>query len=148
MVNRRVPMEFDISGGLRFGCGQNNPLGLKLNFRRDGGTVRAEFTPARFYQGWLKILHGGVIASLLDEAMGWAVRFYELNDITARMEVYFRRPISVDGFLVVTGTAVRSNGKFVETEAKVSLPGGTLMAEGIATYVAVVRPDRRQKGKS
>lgn len=148
MAKRRVPISFDISDGLCFGCGQNNPIGLKLNFRRDGETVRAEFTPAKFYQGWPNILHGGVIASLLDEAMGWAVRFCGLNCVTARMEVNFRRPILVDDSLVVTGTVAKNKGKFVETEAKISLPDGTLMAEGTAIYVAVAGPDRNQKGKS
>nr|MQY82011.1 hypothetical protein [Dehalococcoidia bacterium] len=58
--------------GMCFGCGKKNPFGLRLKFRRDGGGVRAEFTPGEYYQSWTNIIHGGIITAILDEAMGHA----------------------------------------------------------------------------
>ena len=55
---------------LCFGCGQNNPIGLKLKFKWDGKTAKAEFTPNKFHQGWSDIIHGGITTTILDEAMG------------------------------------------------------------------------------
>ena len=66
-----------------FGCGQNNPIGLKLTFKWDGKTAKAEFTPNRFHQGWSGMIHGGIITSLLDEAMSYATLFEGMNCITA-----------------------------------------------------------------
>ena len=52
----RVPVKTIKDDGLCFGCGQENPIGLKLDFRWDGATARTEFTPARNYQGWSDII--------------------------------------------------------------------------------------------
>src|SRR2546425_9541575 len=56
-----------------FVCGLNNPLGLKLDFETDGQIVRARFVPRPEHVGFRATIHGGLISTLLDEAMGWAV---------------------------------------------------------------------------
>ena len=58
--------------GLCFGCGKKNPFGLRLKFKRDGKSVRTEYTPGEYYQSWPDIIHGGIIVTMLDEAMGHA----------------------------------------------------------------------------
>lgn len=151
MANRRqVAISFDVSDGLCFGCGQNNPIGLKLDFKWGGKTARAEFTPGEFHQGWIGIIHGGIITTILDEAMGQAILFSGLNCVTAKMQVNFKQPILTGDNLVITGSISRNSGRFVEAEAKVSLPDGTLMAEGTATFVNLKHPDsnRQKKPKS
>ena len=65
----RAPAITNKNHGWCIGCGKNNPYGLKLNFQWDGKTVRSEFTPNDFYQGWPKIVHGGIITTMLDEVM-------------------------------------------------------------------------------
>ena len=148
MANRRqVAISFNVSDGLCFGCGQNNPIGLKLDFKWDGKTARAEFIPTEFYQGWSGIVHGGITATILDEAMGQAIRFNGLNCVTARMQVSYKQPILTDDNLVITGSISRNNKRFVEAEAKISLPDGTLMAEGTATYVNMDYPNSNQEKK-
>ena len=54
---------------LCFGCGEKNPCGLKLKFDWDGRTASSHFTPTELHQGWQGIIHGGILTSLLDEAM-------------------------------------------------------------------------------
>ena len=120
-----------------FGCGQNNPIGLKLSFRRDGNTVQAEFTPGRLYQGWPEIVHGGIIASILDEAMSYAVHFEGMTFVTARMEVKFKRPAPIAEPLVITSSITRKTRRLVETKATISLRDGTVVAEGTATQFIV-----------
>jgi len=138
MANRpRIKFSFDMSDGLCFGCGQNNPIGLKLSFKQEGGFVRADFTPAKYYQGWSGILHGGIITSLLDEGMGWAARSTGRHCVTARLEVNFKRPIPIGERLVITASVVKRNDKFVETQAQITLPDGTLMAEGSGTHAII-----------
>ena len=133
----RISISTDLSEGMCYGCGQNNPLGLKLSFKPDGKTARADFTFQKFHQGWPGVVHGGVITTILDEAMGWANRFNGLDGLTARLKVNFKRPLQVGDKVIVTSSVTRNDGRYIETEAKLSLPDGTVMAEGASTYVVI-----------
>jgi len=135
-----MPINTDNSAGLCFGCGRNNPFGLKLSFQWDGKTARADFTPTQFYQGWPGIVHGGIITSMLDEVMGHATLFAGFFDfLTASIQVNFKRPALVDEPLVITASVTKNEGRTVEVEASVSLTDGTLVAEGKAIQVIVGR---------
>ena len=120
-----------------FGCGQDNPIGLKLNFTWDGKTARAEFTPTKFYQGWSGLVHGGIITCILDEAMGYAALFGGMNCVTAKMQVKLRRPASIDKPLIITSSIIRNTRRLVETKANISLKDGTPVAEGTATQFVI-----------
>ena len=112
-----------------FGCGQNNPCGLKLKFEWDGKTAKAEFTPNKFHQGWSDIIHGGIITTILDEAMGYAAYYEGVKCVTAIMQTRFKRPLSIDEPIIVTASLTRKTRRLVETEAKITLIDGTLIAE-------------------
>ena len=142
----RVSISTYRSDGLCFGCGEKNPIGLKLNFTWDGKTARAEFTPDKLYQGWSGIVHGGILSCLLDEAMSHAAVFKGSYCLTTRMEVRFKRPAQVDEPLVVTGTVTKQNKRLLETKGKVTLPDGTLVAEGNATWF-VLEADASKEGE-
>lgn len=76
-----------------FGCSPQNPLGLKLEFYEDGDDVCAAFEPAEHYQGYNRVLHGGIQATLLDEIASWVV-FVKLRTagMTQSMEISYDRP--------------------------------------------------------
>ena len=133
----KVSINTDISDGLCFGCGRNNPFGLKLHFKWDGNTAKAEFTPDTHHQGWKGIVHGGIITCMLDEAMTYAARFQGLNCLTARMHVTFKRPAVVDELLVITSSIVRNARRLIETKASIFSQDGTLVAEATATQFVV-----------
>ena len=116
-----------------FGCGQDNPIGLKLNFKWDNKIARTEFTPSKSHQGWSGIVHGGIIGCLLDEAMTYAPYFKGLDCITAKMGLRLRRPALIGETLIITSSITKQTRKLVETKAAVSLKDGTLVAEGTAT---------------
>ncbi len=116
-----------------FACGKNNPIGLQLNFKRDGKTARAEFTPNKFHQGWSGVVHGGIIYCILDEAMSYATRFAGIKCVTAKMQARLRRAALIDEPLIITASVTRKTRKLAETEATISLKDGTLIAEGTAT---------------
>lgn len=129
----RVSIDAEDEYTLCFGCGRDNPIGLKLKFEWDGKTARAEFIPTEFYQGWPGVVHGGIILCLLDEAMSWVVLFEGAHCITAKIEAKLSRPASLNETLVVMASVTRKTRKLIETKAAVSLPDGTLIAEGAAT---------------
>ncbi len=120
-----------------FGCGRDNPFGLKLAFEWNGQEARAEFTPHENYQGWPGMVHGGIIACLLDEGMSYAALFAQGLSITAKMQVSLKRPAAVGERLIITSSIRRKSRKLVETNASVTLKDGTLVAEGIGTHFVV-----------
>lgn len=126
---------------LCFGCGQDNPIGLKLDFKWDGKTARAEFTPTKLYQGWSGVVHGGIIMCVLDEAMAYAVKFEGMTCITAKIQAKLRRPALIDEPLIITASVTRKTRRLVETRADISLTDGTPVAEGTATqFVSNTKP--------
>lgn len=129
------PEIIDIDKGysMCFGCGEDNPIGLKLSFQWDGKVAKAEFTPTEFYQGWSGVVHGGIIACLLDEAIGYAALFEGLHCVTAEMQVRLRRPVSIGETLIITSSLTKRNRKLVKAKTSISLKDGTPIAEGTAT---------------
>jgi len=120
-----------------FGCGQDNPIGLKLSFQWDGQTARAEFTPTELHQGWPGMVHGGIIICLLDEAMGYAGIFDGVHCLTAKIQVNLKRPTPVKETLIITSSIIKKTRKLIETRAVIAWPDGTLIAEGRATQFVV-----------
>ena len=116
-----------------FGCGKDNPIGLKLKFEWDGKTARAEFTPHQNHQGWADIVHGGILFTILDEAMGYASIFAGMSCVTARMQARLRCPAVVGEPLIITSTIANNEKKLLTIEATITLKDGTLIAEATGT---------------
>ena len=80
---------------LCFGCSDKNPIGLKLNFTKDGDTIAAVWKPNEHYQGFYQVLHGGIQATLLDEVAGWVVQVVcQTSGVTSEMKVTYHKPVS------------------------------------------------------
>jgi len=120
-----------------FGCGQDNPIGLKLNFQWDGKTARAEFTPNKFHQGWAGFVHGGITTTLLEEAMGYAALFEGANCVAASIQVKLKHLTPIDKPLIITSSIIKKTRKILDAKATVSLKTGTITAEGRATMFIV-----------
>lgn len=117
-----------------FACGQTNPIGLRLRFAADGDTVRAEFTPGPHYQGYNGVLHGGIVAAALDDAMAQLFHMKGQESLTARLEIRFRRETPMGERLVVTAWLTGGRAKLFTAEAALSLPDGTRLAEAKGTF--------------
>ena len=116
-----------------YGCGQDNPIGLKMRINQQDNTARAEFTASKLHQGWSGVVHGGIVAALLDEAMSYAALFQEMKTVTARIDVRIKRPIHTGEPLSITARIIRRTRKIVETRGTISLADGTTVAEATAT---------------
>ena len=133
----RVTLNTDLNEGFCFGCGVNNPIGLKLKFVREGDTIRAEYTPDRRYQGWPGLLHGGLTGTLLDEAMSNIAYSTGHTCLTAAITIRIRQPIPVDVPLTVTARITRQRKKIIETAGTLALADGTVVAEAAAKQFVV-----------
>lgn len=122
-----------------FGCGQANPIGLKLKFSWDEKTrtASAEFTPGENFQGWAGYVHGGITACVLDEAMGWVAMFAGTNNVTAKMQVRFKQMLPVGRTYLVSCTLSKQTSRLIETTARLSGKDGTVFAEGTSVQFVV-----------
>ena len=121
-----------------FACGSENPIGLHLRFEAAGpGRVSCAFTPEDNHQGWKGTVHGGLVATLLDEAMAWAVLSSGTKAVTAKMEVRWRIPVPVGEVLRLEGEVVSSKGRAVEAKSALYLRDGRLGAEARGVFMCV-----------
>jgi uncharacterized protein (TIGR00369 family) len=121
-----------------FGCGPANLTGLRLKFliAEDGSAVC--FTAVSdLFEGPLHYLHGGIIATLLDEAMSKAVRASGRTAMTRQMEVDYLRPVPSGADLRIEGRLVRSAGRKHWTEAKIVSAKGITLAEARGLFIEV-----------
>jgi uncharacterized protein (TIGR00369 family) len=121
-----------------FGCGPANPVGLHLSFllAKDGSVVSLA-TLADSFEGPPHYLHGGIIATLLDETMSKAVRACGLEAMTRQMEIEYLRPVPSGVPIRIEGRVVRSEGRKHWTESKIVSAEGTALAMGKGLFIEV-----------
>src|SRR5256712_11745023 len=123
-----------------FVCGQDNPIGLKLKFSRVGEGVQADFTPSDLHAGYEGLVHGGILAALIDDAMAniWFARGQEA--VTAKIEIRFRQEAKPGDRLLVSAEPAGSKGGLRIARATVTRGDGGLVAEGSGVGSIQVRP--------
>jgi acyl-coenzyme A thioesterase PaaI-like protein len=133
----RLDLEAMKEYNMCFGCGPNNPIGLKLKFDWDGETARAVFTPDKRFQGWSGYLHGGITACVLDEAMGQVAMFAGFHNVTAKMQVRYRKMARIDKTYTITCSVARKTSRLIETDARLIADDGSVVAEATSTQFIV-----------
>ena len=121
-----------------FGCGAANPIGLHLEFfLAPDGAVLADKTLAESYEGPPGIVHGGMIATLLDEAMSKSVRAQGVRAVTRRLEVEYLLPVPSRAPIRLEARLVRSQSRKYWTEASLSDAAGTLLARSTGLFIRI-----------
>jgi uncharacterized protein (TIGR00369 family) len=130
-----------------FACGSLNTHGLQLELHAAEGRCWTELTLPKRFEGWDGIAHGGIVCTILDEVMAWALIETDAWGVTARLNVEFRRPVPIGTPIRAEGTAVeerrrvlRASGRIVERDT------GALLAVASGTYVAAP-PERKAELK-
>ena len=113
-----------------FVCGVKNHYGLHLKFSIHEGKVLSEFVPQKVHQGYKDIVHGGIISTVLDEAMVKAAIMQGMPAVTVEIGVRFKNPFTVGEMAIVEATITKMNKKIIETYAEMRKTDGTLIAEG------------------
>ncbi len=128
-----------------FVCGLENPYGLHLRFfESEPGEVIAEVTVPEHYQGYPGIVHGGVIAAMLDEVAGRsqmgtpdAPRFM----FTGRLDIHYRKNVPVCSPIRLVGRAGERKGRIAKASSAIYDPTGMLLAEAEVMLVDIPESD-------
>jgi acyl-coenzyme A thioesterase PaaI-like protein len=123
-----------------FVCGKENPYGLKLEFFETApGQIDVDVTVPEQYQGYPGVVHGGIVAAILDEVTGRAhmggdpPRFM----FTARLDIRYRKNVPIGKPLHIVGHAGKSKERTAMASGQIFGPDGDLLAEGEALLINV-----------
>ena len=135
-IRSRDKMKFETYGNC-FVCGENNPNGLRLSFEinKERQTLKTIFTASPTFQGWDGIVHGGMISTLLDEAMAKLVYELGYQAVTASLEIKFKKPAPILEPLSVYGEITGVNKRLIRAKAHVAKEDGTILATGTSTFL-------------
>ena len=119
-----------------FVCGAHNPHGLQLKFHRVGAEVRAEFTPQPHHAGFRGIIHGGILSTVLDEALFWAAASaMKRSCLAVELNVRFVKKVTAGEPLTVVAAFVADRGRLWETRAELRKADGTVCARATGKHM-------------
>ena len=137
--------KFEIAPHNCFACGQLNVNGLHLELHTAGGRCWTELAIPRQFEGWEGIVHGGILSTILDEVMAWALIDHDLWGVTARLAVDFRRPVRVGVPIRAEGWVSEARRRVVDTAAEIrGLTTGELLATATGRYVGAGEDRKRE----
>jgi len=126
-----------------FVCGERNAIGLKLRFTTDGRTVRTRFRLRDAHIGFRGVVHGGILATVLDEIMVWACavptgQFAFCAELTVR----FLNPVRPDDEIVATGELLANRkNRIFEAKGVLANASGQPYAEATGKYLPIPKSD-------
>lgn len=124
-----------------FVCGQRNPFGLHLVFRIDNNSIVAEFQPREEHQGFPGVIHGGIVAAVLDEALGRTSVLAANPEwtMTGRLEVRYRRYVPYGPLLRVRASLGTQRRSMIQASGVVTLADdeSLTLAEAQGTFLSL-----------
>jgi len=121
-----------------FLCGEGNPLGLQVKFKKDGDGVYTEYCADKRREGYQGQVHGGIVAALLDETMGWAVALsIGRMCMSAEVTIRYLKRLPVDTNIVVSAKPGRCSRRIGFGEGEVRGADGTLYARASGKFLPI-----------
>ena len=125
---------------LCFVCGRKNPVGLYMRFYDNSkDEVLSEYTVAERYQSYPGIVHGGILASMLDEVVGRVAMIGDHHHfmVSVKLQVLYRHPVPVETPLKIRGRIIRLRGRLGKAQGEIILPDGKVACEAAITLADV-----------
>jgi len=118
-----------------FACGDRNPIGMKLHIELGEGTASTSWVPGHDYVGWEDKVHGGLLATLLDEVMAWAPSSYDSWAVTAEMSIRYRSPANPGEELAAHAWVDQRRRRIYHVRGEVHGADGRLIAEAEGRFL-------------
>ena len=130
------------SSRMCFICGRENPVGLKMTFEedREAGQVRSSLIVPDCFQGYPGVVHGGIVAAVLDETAGRAILLHGSDEdvmATLRLTIRYRRPTPTGVLLTAVGWLEHRGGAGARVSGELRLPDGTVTADCSCTLAEI-----------
>src|ERR1041385_3619290 len=128
-----------------FVCGESNPIGFNLRFESDGRIVTARFVPRPEHAGFREVVHGGLIGTLLDEAMVWACAVQTRQfSYCAELNVRFLSPLKPAQSAIISAELVSNRkGRIFEAKAGLKSESGVSLATSTGKYLPIKEVDAK-----
>jgi acyl-coenzyme A thioesterase PaaI-like protein len=132
--------------GRCFGCGAHNPIGLHLGgFAETQDGIEAPFTPGSNFNGFHGVVHGGVIATALDEISAWSAIVSEgVFVVTAKLDIRYRAEARIGDRFVLAGLLKQRRGKRLLIDARMTY-GETVVAQSSGLFIVADTVDNLLK---
>jgi uncharacterized protein (TIGR00369 family) len=119
-----------------FACGTLNPIGLRMEVSFHDNKAYSRLSLKREFQGWSDIVHGGVMATILDEIMAHAVLHYVGQAVTTSLQVTYRAPLKVGEEFEAIGYVAEQKSRVIVAKAEIRTPGSKkILARGESKFV-------------
>lgn len=130
----------EVEDGMCFACGDENPISMALKFEEIAeNKVKAKFIPGEYHQGYNGIIHGGLTATLLDEAMAHVIGFKGIKAFTAELNIRYRKAIEIGEELEIFGEYKKSKKSSIANvhyaQAEIFDQNGNLKAQAEAKFI-------------
>jgi uncharacterized protein (TIGR00369 family) len=144
---RKIRNPFDPDQNRCFGCSSGNPAGLKLTFEEDEEKLQASWDPDPNFQGYINVLHGGIIATLLDEVGAWCIYIKAgTSGVTSSLTVRYLKPVHISkGKLKIEARLLEKREKNALISAVLFDGEGKLCAEADLDYF--IYPEKIARGR-
>jgi uncharacterized protein (TIGR00369 family) len=122
-----------------FVCGESNPIGLKLRFETDGRIVQTHFVPRPEHAGFRQTVHGGLVATLLDEIMVWACAVQTKRfAFCAELNIRFQNPLRPNETVLATAELVENRrGRIFHAKGELRNQDNTILATATGKYIPI-----------
>ncbi len=118
-----------------FACGDTNAIGMHLHIELGDGTATTTWTPGPDFVGWEDKVHGGLLATLLDEVMAWAPSSYDSWAVTAEMNIRYRSPANPGETLTAHGRVTQRRRRIYHVHGEVRGADGRMIAEADGRFL-------------
>ena len=120
-----------------FACGTANPIGLNMQFYFTDDAICSDITLGRYHEGWQNMAHGGIITTLLDEVMSWAIIYFKRAFfVTRKIDLKYVRPVLIGTPLTVKGWLTdAAESPRIKTVGEIRDDQGRLLVKSTGEFV-------------
>jgi len=141
-----TPKSFPLRKNFCFACGQDNSKGMRLKFAQEGNRFVCHFKLGKRYTGPPGYCHGGIIATILDDAMGKLCKLRQVVAVTSKMTVEYLKPVSLYKPLRVESRELSRRGRRLTHKAEITDEKGAVLARSRGVFV-IINPEQVFKRK-
>jgi len=127
-----------------FACGAGNPIGMHLAIELGEGTATTVWEPGQDFVGWEETVHGGLLATLLDEVMAWAPSSFDSWAVTAEISIRYRSPASPGERLTARGWVTERRRRIYQVRGEVRGADDRLVAEASGRFLGATPTAKAQ----